>query len=35
MRRFPIGGGRMRQLQYRLAQGEAGWLLKLDQMLEF
>lgn len=29
----PTGG--MRQLQYKLTQGEAGWLLKLDKVLEF
>lgn len=35
-RRFPIGdSGRMRQLQYRLVPGEAGWLLQLDQVVEF
>jgi hypothetical protein len=43
-RRFPIhqesGGsmkptGRIRQLQYKLVPGEAGWQLKIDQLLEF
>lgn len=40
-RRFPIHDeagaptGRMRQLQYRLEAGEAGWILKADQVLEF
>jgi hypothetical protein len=40
-RRFPIFGadgkptGRMRQLQYKLAPGEAGWTLRLDRMIEF
>lgn len=29
----PTGG--MRQLQYKLRQGEAGWTLKLDKVLEF
>lgn len=29
----PTGG--MRQLQYRLVPGEAGWVLKLDQVAEF
>jgi hypothetical protein len=29
----PTGG--MRQLQYKLTQGEASWTLKLDKMLEF
>lgn len=40
-RRFPIHDeagaptGRMRQLQYTLNAGEAGWILKADQILEF
>lgn len=34
-RRFPLAGGRWRQLQYRLAKGEASWLLKFDRMDEF
>jgi hypothetical protein len=29
----PTGG--MRQLQYKLTQGEASWVLKLDKVLEF
>lgn len=29
----PTGG--MRQLQYRLVPGEAGWLLKVDRMVEY
>ena len=29
----PTGG--MRQLQYKLKQGEASWILKLDKVLEF
>lgn len=29
----PTGG--WRQLQYKLTQGEASWVLKLDQVLEF
>lgn len=29
----PTGG--MRQLQYKLVQGEASWALKLDKVLEF
>ena len=29
----PTGG--MRQLQYKLTQGEASWTLKLDKMLEY
>ena len=29
----PTGG--MRQLQYRLMPGEAGWILKLDKVVEF
>jgi hypothetical protein len=33
--RFPIPGGRNRQLQYRLTQGEASWVLKFDRMDEF
>jgi len=27
--------GKMRQLQYRLHAGEAGWKLRLDQVTEF
>jgi hypothetical protein len=43
-RRFPIypedksiaePTGRMRQLQYKLKAGEAGWVLRLDKSLEF
>jgi hypothetical protein len=34
-RRFSIGGGKMRQLQYKLVPGEAGWRLKFDRMDEF
>ncbi|MCE3002833.1 MAG: hypothetical protein LW860_09070 [Xanthomonadaceae bacterium] len=34
-RRFPLDGGRWRQLQYRLAKGEASWVLKFDRMDEF
>ena len=43
-RRFPIfpedasetePTGRMRQLQYKLVAGEAGWILKLDKAIEF
>ncbi len=42
--RFPIFGkdgdsssptGKMRQLQYKLVPGEAGWVLKLDKMIEY
>lgn len=33
-RRFSIGGGKMRQLQYKLVPGEAGWRLKFDRMDE-
>jgi hypothetical protein len=29
----PTGG--MRQLQYKLIPGEAGWTLKLDRLVEF
>ncbi|MFZ1643719.1 MAG: hypothetical protein WAV07_20265 [Candidatus Contendobacter sp.] len=44
MRRFPIYGkggdpaaptGKTRQLQYKLKPGEAGWVLKLDRMIEY
>lgn len=44
VRRFPIYSndktvtkptGRMRQLQYKLKAGEAGWILRLDKSLEF
>lgn len=43
-RRFPIfpedtsktePTGKMRQLQYKLVAGEAGWILKLDKAIEF
>jgi len=42
-RRFPLYGtgpdakptGKMRQLQYRLKPGEAGWVLKVDRVTEF
>jgi len=43
-RRFPIFSddpaavaptGKMRQLQYKLVRGEAGWLLRLDRVVEF
>lgn len=40
-RRFPIYDqngkrtGRMRQLQYKLEAGEAGWVLRVDRMIEF
>jgi hypothetical protein len=43
-RRFPIFGkggdmsvptGKTRQLQYKLVPGEAGWVLKLDKMVEY
>jgi hypothetical protein len=42
--RFPIFGkdgesssrtGKTRQLQYKLVPGEAGWVLKLDKMIEY
>jgi hypothetical protein len=42
--RFPIFGkggdsssptGKTRQLQYKLVPGEAGWMLKLDKMVEY
>jgi hypothetical protein len=44
VQRFPLYGagdvnakpsGRMRQLQYKLRQGEAGWVLKLDRVVEY
>lgn len=34
-RRFSIGDGKMRQMQYKLVPGEAGWQLKFDRMDEF
>lgn len=34
-RRFPLEGGRTRQIQYRLVPGEAGWLLHIDKILEY
>jgi hypothetical protein len=44
VRRFPLYGkdgdaskptGRTRQLQYKLAKGEASWVLELDRMVEY
>jgi hypothetical protein len=44
VQRFPIYGdgdvnakpsGRTRQLQYKLRPGEAGWVLRLDRVVEF
>lgn len=35
IRRFRIGGGKTRQLQYKLQAGEAGWVLKLDRTVEY
>lgn len=44
VQRFPIYGeadtnaqptGKTRQLQYKLAPGEAGWLLKVDKIVEY
>ena len=44
VRRFPLYGkdgdaskrtGKTRQLQYKLAKGEASWVLKLDRMIEY
>jgi hypothetical protein len=42
VRRYPLFAGdpprptgRTRQLQYKLARGEASWVLKLDRMLEY
>ena len=44
VRRFPIYGkgkdaeapsGKTRQIQYKLRQGEAGWVLKVDKVLEY
>lgn len=44
VQRFPIYGdgdvnakpsGRMRQLQYKLRPGEAGWVLRLDRVVEY
>jgi len=34
-RRFPIGDGRMRQIQYRLRPGEATWQLAPEKVFEF
>jgi hypothetical protein len=43
LRRFPIyrdgdtntnPTGGMRQLQYKLVQGEAGWILRIDREIE-
>jgi hypothetical protein len=42
VQRFPIfrngyssPSGKTRQLQYKLKQGEAGWILRLDKVLEY
>ena len=35
VRRFPVEGGRIRQLQYRLHAGEAGWEFRLERTDEF
>jgi hypothetical protein len=44
MRRFPVyrqadtnanPTGGMRQLQYKLIPGEAGWILKVDKVVEY
>jgi hypothetical protein len=44
VQRFPIynagdanaqPSGKTRQLQYKLAQGEAGWVMKLDQAMDY
>lgn len=44
VQRFPLYGegdtnakpsGKTRQLQYKLTQGEAGWVMKLDQVVEY
>lgn len=39
VRRFPIASSgsaeRTRQIQYKLAAGEAGWLLKVDRVVEY
>lgn len=35
VRRFPVEGGRTRQLQYRLHAGEAGWEFRLERTDEF
>ncbi|MES2475490.1 MAG: hypothetical protein V4640_06900 [Verrucomicrobiota bacterium] len=34
-RRFPIKGGKTRQIQYKLVPGEASWQLKIDKVSEF
>lgn len=35
VRRFPIDGKKMRQIQYRLDKGESGWRLQVDRVIEF
>ncbi len=44
VQRFPLYGegdknaqpsGKMRQLQYKLAPGEAGWVLRVDKVVEY
>lgn len=44
VQRFPLYGegdanakpsGKTRQLQYKLSQGEAGWIMKLDKAMEY
>lgn len=34
VRRFPIPGGKTRELQYKLTTGEASWLLQLEKVTE-
>jgi hypothetical protein len=35
IRRFPVAGGKTRQLQYKLKAGESGWQLRFDRMIEY
>ena len=35
VRRFPVGGGKIRQIQYKLVPGEAGWKLQQEKVTEY
>jgi hypothetical protein len=35
MRRFPISGGKNRQLQYKLVGGDASWSLQLERVTQY
>ncbi len=35
MRRFPIAGGKIRQIEYKLVPGEASWRLQAENVTEY